>query len=143
MLAENLPSASTYFDVTFDSTYTSYNEFYSAINEQQFVGASEPYRFGSYEVYKASQKNYDFQINMFVNATSEVSVPYFSQYMYESIFTSVRSDIQFNVVTAPFPVFYVFKSKVAATQALDFAVFVSIALALIPCVIISFIIKER
>jgi len=46
-------------------------------------------------------------------------------------------------VTAPFPVFYVFRSKVAATQALDFAVFISIALALIPCVIISFIIKER
>ena len=45
--------------------------------------------------------------------------------------------------TAPFPVFFVFESRVASGQALDFGVIVSIALALIPCVIISFIIKER
>jgi len=63
--------------------------------------------------------------------------------MYQSILKSVNEDIQFNVVTAPFPVFYVFESRVASAQALDFASLVSIALALIPCVIISFIIKER
>lgn len=55
----------------------------------------------------------------------------------------MRSDIQFNVKTAPFPVFFVFESRVASTQALDFGSIVSLALALIPCVIISFVIKER
>jgi ATP-binding cassette subfamily A (ABC1) protein 3 len=63
--------------------------------------------------------------------------------MYQSILKTVKPDIQFNVVTAPFPTFAVFESRVASGQALDFAFLVSIALALIPCVIISFIIKER
>ena len=80
---------------------------------------------------------------MFVNATSQESVPYFSQYMYESVLKQVNPNIQFKVQTAPFPVFFVFESRVASGQALDFGVIVSIALALIPCVIISFIIKER
>lgn len=63
--------------------------------------------------------------------------------MYQSILANVDSDIKFNVQTAPFPVFYVFSSRVASGQALDFSSIVSIALALIPCVIVSFIIKER
>ena len=48
-----------------------------------------------------------------------------------------------NTVTAPFPIFYVFESRIGSAQALDFSSIVSIALALIPCVIISLIIKER
>lgn len=80
---------------------------------------------------------------MFVNATSTESVPYFQQYMYESILTNVNKDITFNVFTTPFPIFYVFESRVASGQSIDFAVISAIALALIPCVIISFIIKER
>ena len=78
-----------------------------------------------------------------MNTTSLQSIPYFHQYLYESIFANVDSKITFEVSSAPFPTFFVFSSRVASTQALDFAVFVSIALALIPCVIISFIIKER
>ena len=78
-----------------------------------------------------------------MNATSQESVPYFSQYIYESIFATVVPDIKFKVVTAPFPQFYVFTQKVAAIQALDFTVFIAIALAIIPCVIISHILKER
>lgn len=70
-------------------------------------------------------------------------MPYFSQYMYQSILKTVDDSIVFNVETVPFPIFYVFESRVASGQALDFAVLVSIACALIPCVIISYIIKER
>ena len=110
------------------------------MNETQ---VPEPYRFGSYQIYKADKGNNEFQINMFVNATSQQSVPYFSQYMYESILTNVNPDATFNVQTSPFPAFYVFESRAASGQALDFGFIVSIALALIPCVIISFIIKER
>jgi len=111
------------------------------------VGDTQPYRFGSYEIFKAEKTAWDFQVNVFVNATSQQTVPYFHQYMYDSIFTNVNKDldktIQLEVTTAPFPIFYVFESRVASGQAIDFAVLVSIALALIPCVIISFIIKER
>ena len=63
--------------------------------------------------------------------------------MYQSIIATVSDGKQFNTVTAPFPAFQVFKSRVADGSALDFGVIVSIALALIPCVIISFVIKER
>lgn len=63
--------------------------------------------------------------------------------MYQSILTNVNPDITFNVQTSPFPAFFVFESRAASGQALDFGFIVSIALALIPCVIISFIIKER
>lgn len=74
-----------------------------------------------------------------------MSVPYFTQYMYQSILTTANTEkeIVFNTETAPFPVFAVFETRVASGQAIDFAVIVSIALALIPCVIISYIIKER
>ena len=102
-----------------------------------------PYRFGSYQVYKADMENYDFQINVFVNSTSDMSIPYFHQYMYESILKNVNPNVKFETTTAPFPIFFVFESRVDSGQALDFGVLVTIALALIPCVIISFIIKER
>lgn len=79
---------------------------------------------------------------MFVNATSQVSVPYFHQYMYQSILKNAVG-AEFTVQTSPFPIFFVFSSRVDSGQAIDFAIITSIALALIPCVIISFIIKER
>ena len=94
-------------------------------------------------MYKADKDAHDYQINVFVNATSQVSIPYFHQYMYESILSNAKPGLKFETTTAPFPIFFVFASRVASGQAIDFAVLVSIALALIPCVIISFIIKER
>ena len=55
---------------------------------------------------------------MFVNATSQESVPYFSQYMYDSILTTVGNEkqktIKLNTVTAPFPIFYVFESRIGS-----------------------------
>jgi len=63
--------------------------------------------------------------------------------MYQSILTNVNSDITFNVQTAPFPAFYVFETQETSSKAVDFGLMSSISLALIPCVIISFIIKER
>ena len=65
----------------------------------------------------ANKAKNNFQINMFVNATSQVSVPYFAQYIYESIFKTVTPGIKFNVVTAPFPTFYLFESRSASSQA--------------------------
>ena len=80
---------------------------------------------------------------MFVNATSTVSVPYYSQYIYQSIIKTANPSADFMTITYPLPTFYIFESRVSDGQALDFGIITSIALALIPCVIISFIIKER
>ena len=52
-------------------------------------------------------------------------------------------DFNFGVTTEPFPVFYVFKQREEAANSFDFAFMVSIGLALIPCVMVSYILKER
>ena len=72
------------------------------------MGDTEPFRFGSFQIYKADSLNLDFQVNMFVNATSAMSVPYFSQYIYQSILKTAKPEIEFNVSTVPFPIMYVF-----------------------------------
>lgn len=46
-------------------------------------------------------------------------------------------------MSAPFPTFYVFTTRAQSTQAIDFAVIISIALALIPSVTLAHIISER
>ena len=80
---------------------------------------------------------------MFLNTTSPHAVPYFSQFIYSSILKTVDPTLTFNTVTAPFPVFHVFEMRSQSTQAIDFAVIISVALALIPCVTIALIIQER
>jgi len=109
-----MPDSGSYFEVTYESDYSGYDEYYKAVDDQQFVGEEEPYRFGSYQIYQADKTANNYQVSTFVNATSQMSVPYFHQYMYESILSNVDSNIKFNVQTAPFPVFYVFSSRVAS-----------------------------
>ena len=59
------------------ATVESYKEFYDVVTTAQFETPIEPYRFGSYEVYQANADDNNFQVNVFVNATSLMSVPYF------------------------------------------------------------------
>ena len=65
--------------------------------------------------------------------------------MYTSILGSALGDpeFEFDVTTAPFPVFYAFKQREEAAKGFDYVFMLSIALALIPCVVISFILNER
>jgi len=69
----------------------------------------------------------------------------YPQFIYESILKTATndSDFTFSVTTQPFPVFYVFKQREQAGNAIDFAFMVGIGLSLIPTVIVSFILKER
>lgn len=50
----------------------------------------EPPSFGSFQIYKADKENNDFQVNMFLNTTSNQVVPYFSQFVYQSILSTVK-----------------------------------------------------
>ena len=61
--------------------------------------------------------------------------------MYRSVLSIATDDpdFKFDVTTEPFPVFYVFKEREAAANSFDFAFMVSIGLALIPCVMVSYI----
>lgn len=53
------------------------------------------------------------------------------------------SSFNFTVTTEPFPVFFIFKEREKAGNAMDYAFMVAIGLSLIPTVIVSFILKER
>ena len=110
-----MPDYETYWDLQpQDQTDITYREYYDYVCDQQKVGESEPYRFGSYQVFRADAKKYDFQVNLYVNATSTSSVAYFHQYMYEAILKTVDPEISFTTTTAPFPVFYTNKARVAS-----------------------------
>ena len=65
--------------------------------------------------------------------------------MYQSILANANNDpdFKFEMTTEAFPVFYIFKEREEAAHSYDFAFMVAIALALIPCVMVSYILKER
>ena len=142
--ASNLPGPSDYWSIEYNDDDTlKYKQFYKAVEAQRYVGDPEPYRFGAYEFFRANKDTYEFCANVFLNTTSSQVVPYFTQYLYSSILKTANPKINFNTVTAPFPEFYVFSIRAQSTQAIDFSTIISIALAIIPCVTIGLIIKER
>ena len=70
---------------------------------------------------------------------------YYPQFMYQSILKTAldKPDFEFNVNTQPFPVFWVFQSRSDQTIAFNYAIDVAFAIALIPCVMVSYILNER
>ena len=69
----------------------------------------------------------------------------FPQYMYQSILRVATDDPNFNfdVTTQPYPIFQQFKDLEEASNAYDYVFMTAIALALIPCVMVQFILQER
>jgi len=65
--------------------------------------------------------------------------------MYEAILKTASNDADFtfNVVTQPYPTLAVFEARSNAGNAFDFVFMVAIGIALIPTVMVSFILKER
>ena len=49
----------------------------------------------------------------------------------------------FDVTTTPIPVYYSFIQREQTAKTFDYVFMLSIALALIPCVVVSFILSER
>ena len=69
----------------------------------------------------------------------------YPQYFYNALLRVATDDpeLEFNIVQKPFPIYYVFKELELAAQAYDFTFMVAISLALIPCVMVQFILNER
>ena len=65
--------------------------------------------------------------------------------MYTAILRAAtgEADLEFNVVNAPFPIYQMFKDQEEASRATNFTFMVAVALALIPCVMIQFVLNER
>ena len=52
-------------------------------------------------------------------------------------------DLIYDVTSIPFPIYQKFRDKEVAGNAYDFVVMVAIAMAMIPCVMVQFILNER
>ena len=65
--------------------------------------------------------------------------------MYQAILRVALDDpdMNFDVTSTPFPIYYQFRLIEMATRSYDYALMIVIALALIPCVMIQFILQER
>lgn len=115
------------------------------VYDMQFDGSTNPIRYGSYLIYQADKENQQWQFNTYVNTTSDMVTAYYPQFMYQSILKTAldKPNFEFNVNTQPFPVFWVFQSRSDQTIAFNYAIDVAIAIALIPCVMVSYILNER
>lgn len=68
---ENLPSATPdFWDVTWDSEKSNFTNFYDLVNDQRAIAPTLPYRYGSYQIFKADNDTKQFYINSYINITS-------------------------------------------------------------------------
>ena len=132
-----LPNSTEAFEVTYVGNIT-YEEFYNAVYEHRLDGDPYPYRYGSYQVFTANKATHLYQIGVFINVTSQDVSALYSQYMYTAILRAATDepDLEFNIVSRPFPIYQLFKDQEEASRATDFTFMVAIALALIPCVMV-------
>ena len=65
--------------------------------------------------------------------------------MYESILRHAtgNAEFAFEVTTVPFPILKALEERGTSSLAFNFTFLISIALALIPCAMVSFILRER
>ena len=72
ILFNNLPSGTPdFWDVTWDQTQSNFTSFYDLVSDQRFaIGPALPYRYGSYQIFKADNDTKEFYINSYVNLTS-------------------------------------------------------------------------
>jgi ATP-binding cassette subfamily A (ABC1) protein 3 len=140
----NVTSPSQPFQVEYIQP-ANYSEFYNQVYEYRNVEPLTPYRYGSYQVYQANKNNNQYQVNNFVNTTSQDVAALYPQFIYTSILRTALDDPDFtmDVTTTPFPILYQFMAREQTAKTLDYVFMLSIALALIPCVVVSFILNER
>lgn len=69
----------------------------------------------------------------------------YPQYMYQAILRVATGDpnFTFSVTSTPFPIYQQFKDIEEAASSYDFVFMSAIAMALIPCVMVQFILNER
>ena len=80
-----------------------------------------------------------------MNITSQDVTALYPQFMYTALLRAAtgNEDLEFNVINAPFPIYQMFKDKEEAAKAVNFTFMVAVALALIPCAMIQFVLNER
>ena len=143
-LVAAMPNSTSFFDVTYVGNLT-YNDFYDEFFESRNEGEVFPYRFGSYNIFEANKITNQFKIVNYLNITSQDVTALYPQYMLQAILRTATDDpdLNFDVTSVPFPIYQKFKDIEEAASAYDFVFMTAIALALIPCVMVQFILNER
>lgn len=80
-----------------------------------------------------------------LNVTSQDVTGLFPQYMYTAILRTATNDptFTFDVTSVPFPIYQKYKDLEAAATSYDYVFMTAISIALIPCVMVQFILNER
>ena len=81
-------------------------------------------------------------INAYLNLTSSDVTEYFPTFYLQSAVETITTK-PLNVYTMTYPLLFLYTDRISDGYDIDFSFIVSIALALIPASIVSFILKER
>lgn len=73
------------WDTQYNSSGAVSLKYYINVYNLSLTGAPEPFRYGSYEIFKADKTNNDYQFATMMNLTSPMVAAYYPQFMYESI----------------------------------------------------------
>jgi len=105
-----LPNSTDAFEVTYKNNLN-YSEFYDAVYASRNEGDPFPYRYGSYQIFKANKNENLYQVVNFLNVTSQDVSGMYPQYIYNAILRVATGDpeLEFNVITTPFPIYQMFK----------------------------------
>lgn len=106
-LYEMLPNSTDAFEVEYVPSNTNYTEFYDLVYEARKQGDPFPYRFGSYNIFRANKDEQFYQIVNYLNITSQDVTAMYPQYMYTAILRVGLDlpDLNFNVTSVAYPVY--------------------------------------
>lgn len=96
-LFNNLPNV-TSSEEPFKVTYiqpANYTDFYTEVYESRLDEPIFPYRYGSYQVYRAIKSNNTYNVNNYLNVTSQDVSALYPQFMYTSILRTATDDPEF------------------------------------------------
>jgi ATP-binding cassette, subfamily A (ABC1), member 3 len=104
-----------------------------------------PYRYGSYFLYEANNQSKQFKAALYLNLTSQDIAAAYPQFLYEAVIraASGKPNFKLRLTTTPYPVTQKLRNRAAAASGFFTSFIVSIAFALIPSVVVSFILNER
>lgn len=145
VLYNNLPGtfgADGNWDGQFNSSGIISTQFYNKVYDLSLSGNPNPYRYGSYEIYRSDLGNQQYEFATMMNITSAMVTAYYPQFMYESILKSAVN-VDMNLNTVPFPTMYQLSLRSSSQNAFGYGAYVGFAFCFMPCAIISFIVMER
>ena len=111
-IASMLPNATTAFEFEVNSANLTYIDFYSAVYEARTQGDPFPYRYGSFQFYRANKAQNLYEAIQYLNVTSQDVSALYPHYIYNAILrvATDQADIEFDLTTTAMPIYQMFKN---------------------------------